>query len=112
MPSEFRLDAFENARLYKERAKKWHDGRILRRDFSPGDSVLLFNSRLKLFPGKLKSKWSGPFKVIQAYPSGAIILEGNDGRQFTVNGQRVNQYHEGDDTKEKLTVDLDNPPYE
>ncbi|PHT24461.1 hypothetical protein CQW23_35811 [Capsicum baccatum] len=53
---EFRLHAYERSDLYKERMKKYHDQRIVRQNFQIGDMVLLFNSRLKLFPGKLKSK--------------------------------------------------------
>ena len=60
---EFRLNSYENAKIYKERTKRWHDKHILKREFKAGDQVLLFNSRLKLFPGKLKSRWSGPFIV-------------------------------------------------
>jgi hypothetical protein len=59
---EIRLDAYENAKIYKERTNKWHDRRIIRRVFREGELVLLFNSRLKLFPGKLRSRWSGRFK--------------------------------------------------
>ncbi|XP_021729947.1 uncharacterized protein LOC110696924 [Chenopodium quinoa] len=60
---ELRFDAYENSRLYKEQTKKWHDQRIKFKEFKVGDEVLLFNSRLRLFPGKLKSKWSSPFKI-------------------------------------------------
>ncbi|XP_019267190.1 PREDICTED: uncharacterized protein LOC109244536 [Nicotiana attenuata] len=60
---EFRLHAYENAKLYKKKTKRWHDKHIQFREFEPGQEVLLFNSRLKLFPGKLKSRWSGPFVV-------------------------------------------------
>ncbi|XP_042410060.1 uncharacterized protein LOC121999439, partial [Zingiber officinale] len=69
---ELRLDAYEHARSYKERIKKWHDQHILRKIFKEGDLVLLFNSRLKLFPGKLKSRWTGPFEVKKVYPFGAV----------------------------------------
>ncbi|XP_049350309.1 uncharacterized protein LOC125814904 [Solanum verrucosum] len=58
---EFRLHTYENAKKYKEKTKKWHDKHIVSRTFEPGQLVLLFNSRLKLFPEKLRSKWSGPF---------------------------------------------------
>ena len=51
---ELRNEAYDNARIYKDKTKKWHDQRFLRREFKAGDEVLLFNSRLKLFPGKLK----------------------------------------------------------
>ncbi|KAL5549205.1 hypothetical protein UlMin_004436 [Ulmus minor] len=60
---EFRNNAYENAKIYKEKTKKWHDRHIQKRDFEEGQHVLLFNSRLKLFPGKLRSRWSGPFTV-------------------------------------------------
>ncbi|XP_039685657.1 uncharacterized protein [Medicago truncatula] len=69
---ELRLDAYENALIYKERTKKWHDRRIIRREFNEGEVVLLFNSRLRLFPGKLRSRWSGPFEVTKVNQSGAI----------------------------------------
>ena len=55
------MDAYENAKIYKERTKRWHDKHIIKRDFKEGDHVLFFNSKLKLFPGKLKSRWLGPF---------------------------------------------------
>ncbi|XP_073019343.1 uncharacterized protein [Primulina eburnea] len=89
---EFHNDAYENARIYKEQTKKWHDKIIIRRELKPGQ-VLLFNSRLKLFPGKLKSRWSGPFVVETVYPHGAIELRCSDGRTFKVNGQRVKEYY-------------------
>ncbi|XP_075489466.1 uncharacterized protein LOC142528309 [Primulina tabacum] len=90
---EFRNDAYENAKIYKEQTKKWHDKLIVRRELKPGQQVLLFNSRLKLFPGKLKSRWSGPFLVETVYPHGAIELKCSDGRTFKVNGQRVKPYY-------------------
>ncbi|XP_041009474.1 uncharacterized protein LOC121253539 [Juglans microcarpa x Juglans regia] len=62
---EFRNDTYENVKIYKEWMKKWHDKQILWREFVPGQQVLLFNSRLKLFPGKLRSRWTGPSILIQ-----------------------------------------------
>ncbi|GJS80560.1 reverse transcriptase domain-containing protein [Tanacetum coccineum] len=54
---ELRDGAYENTRIYKERTKRWHDSSLRRdKNFINGDKVLLFNSRLKLHPGKLKSK--------------------------------------------------------
>ncbi|XP_073061910.1 uncharacterized protein [Primulina eburnea] len=90
---EFRNEAYENAKIYKEQTKKWHDKLIVRKELKPGQQVLLFNSRLKLFPGKLKSRWSGPFLVETVYSHGAIELKCNDGRTFKVNGQRVKPYY-------------------
>ena len=56
---EWRTQAYENAKLFKEKVKRWHDKRIQKRDFNVGDYVLLYNSRLRFFAGKLLSKWEG-----------------------------------------------------
>ncbi|KAL1193961.1 hypothetical protein V5N11_027818 [Cardamine amara subsp. amara] len=80
---------YESSKVYKERTKAFHDKMIQQKDFTAGDQVLLFNSRLKLFPGKLKSRWSGPFRIKEVLPYGAITLLDPEGREFTVNGQRV-----------------------
>ncbi|WZZ26788.1 hypothetical protein YC2023_010189 [Brassica napus] len=106
---EIRLDAFENSRFYKEKTKAFHDKKILKREFSAGDQVLLYNSRLKLFPGKLKSRWSGPFKIKEVRPYGAIVLWDRNGGDFTVNGQRVKLYM-GTTMEEKgISVSLSDP---
>ncbi|XP_049394674.1 uncharacterized protein LOC125858960 [Solanum stenotomum] len=89
---EFRLRSYESSVIYKEKMKKWHDARILKRDFKVGDWVLLYNSRLRLFLGKFKSKWSGPFRVIRVFINGAIEVEDQEGPPFTVNGQRLKLY--------------------
>ena len=57
-----------------------------------GDLVLLFNSRLRLFPGKLKSKWTGPYTNTKLFPHGAVELETKEGVRFKVNGQRIKIY--------------------
>ncbi|XP_022867536.1 uncharacterized protein LOC111387228, partial [Olea europaea var. sylvestris] len=79
---EFRNDAYENEKIYKERTKMWHDKRIMRREFKAGERVLLFNSRLKIFPGKLNSHWSGPFVIRKVLPYGAMELVNKDGSTF------------------------------
>jgi len=72
---EWREKAYHNARIYKERTKTWHDKRIKQKEFHPGNKVLLFNSRVKLFGhGKLRSKWEGPYLVINATTYGAVML--------------------------------------
>ncbi|GKA52073.1 reverse transcriptase domain-containing protein [Tanacetum coccineum] len=99
--AELRDDAYENTRIYKEQTKKWHDFRI-RGDkyFKVGDKVLLYNSRLRMYPGKLKSKWSGPNIVKTVYPHGAVEITNRDGVSFKVNGQRLKKYYVGDINKE------------
>ena len=72
--------------------KKWHDQRILRREFKIGDQVLLFNSRLKIFPGKLKSKWCGPYTVVSSPTFGAVTLRTSNHKEFKVIGQRLKHY--------------------
>ncbi|GJU01442.1 reverse transcriptase domain-containing protein [Tanacetum coccineum] len=62
--------------------------------------VLLYNSRLKMYPGKLKSKWSGPNIVKMVYPHEAIEIIDKNGLNFKVNGQRLKKYYEGDNDKE------------
>nr|GMC92201.1 protein NYNRIN-like [Ipomoea batatas] len=107
---EFRLEAYENAKIYKEKTKRWHDKHILKKDFAPGEDVLLFNPRLKLFSGKLKSRWSGPFKVLKVYPSGAVVILGRD-EEITVNGQRLKHYHSGTEIEANVVHSLDLPIY-
>ncbi|GKD71602.1 hypothetical protein Tco_1325692, partial [Tanacetum coccineum] len=69
--AELRDGAYENTRIYKEWTKKWHDFRLRGdKDFKVGDKVLLYNYRLKMYPEKLKSKWSGPNIVKMVYPHG------------------------------------------
>ena len=58
---EWRAQAYENAKLFKEKVKRWHDKRIQKREFNVGDFVLLYYSRLRFFAGKLLSKWEGPY---------------------------------------------------
>ena len=77
---ELRNETYDNARIYKDKTKKWHDQRILRKEFRAGEQVLLFNSRLKLFLGKLKSKWSGPYTVVSSNTFGAVTLRSDTGK--------------------------------
>nr|GEX67224.1 reverse transcriptase domain-containing protein [Tanacetum cinerariifolium] len=64
--------------------------------FNIGDRVLLFNSRLNIFSGKLKSHWSGPFTISQVYSYGTIELPQPDGPNFKVNGHCLKHYFEED----------------
>ncbi|KAK4713535.1 hypothetical protein R3W88_019442 [Solanum pinnatisectum] len=89
---DFRLHTYENAKLYKEKMNRWHDKHIVTPTFTPREKVLLFSSRLRLFPKKLKAKWSGPFEVVRMTQHGAVELKGETGPTFLVNGQRVKHY--------------------
>ncbi|GJU10800.1 reverse transcriptase domain-containing protein [Tanacetum coccineum] len=74
--------AYENSLVYKEKTKRIHDSKIKNRVFNVGDRVLLFNSRLKIFSGKLKTRWSGPFTISHVYPYGTVELSQNSGPNF------------------------------
>ncbi|XP_070032803.1 uncharacterized protein [Nicotiana tomentosiformis] len=89
---EFRYHAYTSSSLYKEKMKYLHDKYIMNKDFKEGDLVLLFNSRLRMFPEKLKSKWSGPFEVVGVIPFGALDLKNKNDEVFRVNGHRVKHY--------------------
>nr|GEY65655.1 reverse transcriptase domain-containing protein [Tanacetum cinerariifolium] len=94
--SELRNQAYENSLIYKEWMKKLHDAKIKNRIFNIGDQVLLFNSRLKIFLGKLKSRWSGPFTISEIYPYRTAKLTHSDGSNFKVNCHHLKHYHGGD----------------
>nr|GEU35027.1 reverse transcriptase domain-containing protein [Tanacetum cinerariifolium] len=83
------MEAYENSVIYKERTKKLHDSKIKNRIFNVGDQVLLFNSRLKIFSGKLKTRWYGPFTITQVFLYGTVELSQPNGLNFKVNGHRV-----------------------
>ena len=93
---EFRNEAYENARIYKEKAKSWHDKHITRKEFTAGQQVLLFNSRLKLFPEKLKSRWSRPFIVTKVFSHGGAEVTHPEKGTFTVTTQWLKLYFGGD----------------
>ncbi|GKA09698.1 hypothetical protein Tco_0689131 [Tanacetum coccineum] len=80
--NELQDQAYENSLIYKEKTKKIHDSKIKNHVFNVGDSVLLFNSRLKIFSGKLITRWTGPFTVAQVFPDGTIELSQIDGPNF------------------------------
>jgi hypothetical protein len=108
---EIRNDAYDCARMYKDQMKKAHDQSILRRSFEPGQKVLLYNSRLHLFPGKLKSRWTGPFIIRSVFPHGAIEIEDpKNGNTFKVNGQRLKPFLELRSRKVETTL-LEDPNY-
>nr|GFA74962.1 reverse transcriptase domain-containing protein [Tanacetum cinerariifolium] len=100
-----KYEAYENSVIYKERIKKLHDSKIKNRIFNVGDQVLLFNSRLKIFSGKLKTRWSGLFTITRVFPYDTIELSQPDDLNFKVNGHRVKHYF-GGDIPSNVTPDL------
>ena len=90
---ELRNDAYFNSRIAKDKSKKWHDQLIASKNFKQGDQVLLYDLKLHLFPGKLKSRWTGPFTIHEVYPNGSVdLLNSKDNRVFKVNGKKLKPY--------------------
>ncbi|GJW39017.1 reverse transcriptase domain-containing protein [Tanacetum coccineum] len=94
--NELRDQAYENSLIYKEKMKKLHDSKIKNRIFNVGDQVLLFNSRLKIFSRKLKSRWFGPFTITKVFPYGTSKLSHPDGSNFKFNYHHLKHYYRGD----------------
>nr|GEV53737.1 reverse transcriptase domain-containing protein [Tanacetum cinerariifolium] len=92
-----------------KKTKTIHDSKIKDRVFNVGDRVILFNSRLKIFSGKLKTRWTGPFIVIQVFPYGTVELSQTDGPNFKVNGHRLKHYF-GEDIPPMVVLDLQTFP--
>nr|GEW33065.1 reverse transcriptase domain-containing protein [Tanacetum cinerariifolium] len=107
--NELRDQAYENSLIYKERTKKLHDSKIKNRIFNFGDQVLLFNSRLKIFSGKLKTRWLGPFTINQVFSYGTVELSQPNAPNFKVNGHHVKHYF-GGDIPSKVDLDLHTIP--
>ncbi|CAN6691927.1 unnamed protein product [Malus baccata var. baccata] len=92
---EIRHEAYENARIYKEKTMTFHDKMLRGKTFTLGQKVLLFNSYLRLFPGKLRSKWVGPFVITNLFVHGAVQIKSlRTGQEFKVNGHRLKPYYE------------------
>nr|GEV96218.1 DNA-directed DNA polymerase [Tanacetum cinerariifolium] len=82
--NELRDQAYENSLIYKEKMKKIHDSKIKNCIFNVGDRVLLFNSCLKIFLGKLETRWLGPFTITKAFSYGTVELSQPDGPNFKI----------------------------
>ncbi|XP_015964973.1 uncharacterized protein LOC107488714 [Arachis duranensis] len=110
-----RLKAYDNSNRYKEKMKAVHDKHIKKREFRLGKLVLLYNSRLKLMPGKLRSRREGPYRVEKVEPYGVFHLRHPTSSKFLkVNGHRLNLYH-GEKMKNQKELEiflLEDPPRE
>ena len=92
---ELRNDAYINSKVVKQRMKKWHDQLISNKELRKGQRVLLYDSRLHIFPGKLKSRWIGPFTIHQVHLNGVVeLLNSNGIDTFRVNGHRLKPFIE------------------
>ncbi|XP_058783817.1 uncharacterized protein LOC131658555 [Vicia villosa] len=82
--------------IHKDKEKANHEGKTYHKNIEVGQMVLVCNSRHKVFPSKLKSKWSGPFVVKEVRNYGAIVVEDPKTQEsWTVKEQRLKGYHDG-----------------
>ena len=108
---ELRNQAYENSKITKDRVKIFHDKHIIRKTFVHEQKVLLYNSWLHLFLGKLKSRWTGPFVVKIVFPYGTVeINKTKNGNDFKVNGQSLKSFLESEPVNE-TAMGLFNPVY-
>ena len=92
---EIHREAYDTSKSYKDKMKELHNQFIQKKEFKQGEKVLLFNAKLRLFPGKLRSRWSGPFLVTKVYDHGAIEIQDlKTEKSFKVNGHRLKHYYE------------------
>ncbi|XP_071917964.1 uncharacterized protein [Coffea arabica] len=107
---EIRNEAYENAVIYKEKNKIFHDQQVSRKTFECGQKVLLYHSKLKLFPGKLRSRWIGPFVVTNVFDYGAVEIQSlRTEKKFVVNGHRLKPYYEGVPVERVEMMHLEDP---
>ena len=86
-------ESYQNVKIYKVKNKAFHDKHINRKTFHVHDKVWLYNSCLKLFPGKLRSRWDGPYEILEVYDNGLVlILDPKTKNSFKVNGHRLKPY--------------------
>jgi len=92
---EIRQDDLQRTTLIQEQRTKWHDKYIKNKSFQPGDWALLYDSRFKIFKGKLSPRWMGPYEVDTVYDNGAVRIKTIDENQtsLVVNGHRLKVYH-------------------
>ena len=101
---EIRNEAYENSRIHKEKTKAFHDKMILRKNFVV--------PHLKLFPGKLRSRWIGPFVVTNVFTHGAIEIKNlKTGNALKVNGHRLKPYYNNFSMQEIEELPLFEPNY-
>ena len=92
---ELRNDAYNNSNIAKQRLKRWHDQLVSQKEFQKGQRFLLYDSKLHIFPGKLKSRWIGPFTIQRVHSNKVMeLLNSNSIRSFKVNGHRLKPFVE------------------
>ena len=89
----------------------FHDKAILKKSFTSDQKVILYDSRLYLFPGKLRSRWTGPFVVRVVFPHGEVEIEDSKNVVFKVNGQRLKPFLKMPVSDNEKIMSLQEPQY-
>ncbi|XP_027109065.1 uncharacterized protein [Coffea arabica] len=109
---KLRNETYENSTIYKEKTRIFHDQQVARKSFIIGQKVLLYQSHLKLFRGKLRSRWIDPFVVTNVFHFGAMEIQSmKTDKQFIVNGHRFKPYYEGFSMEKVELINLEDPIY-
>ena len=109
---ELRRELYESSQIYKEKLKLFHDKTIVRKTFEPHQKVLLYSSRLHMYPSKLRSRWTNPFIVKVFHPYGIVEIENPENEKtFKVNGHRLKPFLENFDRQES-SEELADPLYQ
>ena len=77
---------------HKEKMKKGTEQKFAKQEFVVGDFVLVDSSGVPCLPGRLKSKWTGPYLITQVFPHGAVELKAKEGVRFKRNRDRIKLY--------------------
>ena len=90
---ELQNESYQNVEIYKAKNKAFHDKHINRKTCHVHDKVWVYNYHLKLFPGKLRSRWDGPYEVLEVFDNGSVlILDPKTKNSFKVNRHRLKPY--------------------
>jgi hypothetical protein len=91
---EIRQDDIQHTTIIQQQRMKWHDKFIRKKKFKPGDWALLFDSKFKIFKGKLSTHWLGPYEIETIFYNGSVKIKTIDeeGISFLVNGHRLRLY--------------------
>ncbi|KAL8475129.1 hypothetical protein ACS0TY_031524 [Phlomoides rotata] len=103
-------DFLDNLEIEDKETKVFHYARISKKNFTVGQKVLLQHSKLKFFPGKLRSRWLGPHVITKNFANGAVEIQSlKMNNTFKVNDHQLKEYRKGFQTENVEIMDLRDP---
>jgi hypothetical protein len=90
------MSTLQRTTVIQQQRASWHDKHIKKKYFQKGDWALLYDSKFQDFPGKLQTRWLGPYEINEVHNNGTVTLVTIDGSgsPFLVNGHRLRLYHQ------------------